>query len=488
MAGRGSWSALIVIAVVVAGCLAPVDDIPETEQDPPAFPEGTYVTGRDGLLLAANGSAPELLSVTFRLSEVGFRGPEPSVGVTSSGCIFFAALHRVMRSCDAGGDWEEVQDVFSQPMTSDPYLWVDPVTDRVFNVQMVALACTWTAWSDDDGGSWLGNPWDCGPTPVNDHIKLGTGPWTAAGYGLLGGASPAYPQATYFCYNKLVGVFCYTSFDGGATFPVGGQIVGLAGGGGLHGAITTAPDGTVYVPPRLPTPTVYYSKDNGLTWSSATMGEDVGTPSPRKNSEVATDTASNGYHVWVGEDMGVYMSRSTDSGVTWDQSSIRVSPVEVVSATFPHIDAGDPGRIAVAYLGSEDGHRIGTGGESEWDGNPHSAPDETRYHLYVTMSLNALDAEPVFYTFRVTTDPVQIGSICISSGGCSDGNRNLLDFNDLHIDRDGRVYVAYADGCTGECVTMSEPAPADSRDAAGMVAILDLGPSLFEGVGLMPLL
>ena len=51
---------------------------------------------------------------------------------------------------------------------------------------------------------------------------------------------------------------------------------------------------------------------------------------------------------------------------------------------------------------------------------------------------NALDEEPVFHTRRLTTDPVQVGAICLNSGDCrSDqggSNRNLLDFNDLHID------------------------------------------------------
>ena len=102
----------------------------------------------------------------------------------------------------------------------------------------------------------------------------------------------------YFCYNKLAGIFCYTSFDGGATFEVGGQIGLATTNGGLHGAITTAPDGTVYVTPRVATPAVIFSKDNGLTWDTREMGEDVGTPNPRKNSEVATDSNSNAYHIW----------------------------------------------------------------------------------------------------------------------------------------------------------------------------------------------
>ena len=33
----------------------------------------------------------------------------------------------------------------------------------------------------------------------------------------------AWETAAYFCYNKIAGIFCYTSFNGGATFEVGGQ-------------------------------------------------------------------------------------------------------------------------------------------------------------------------------------------------------------------------------------------------------------------------
>ena len=75
------------------------------------------------------------------------------------------------------------------------------------------------------------------------------------------------------------------------------------------------------------------------------------------------------------------------------------------------------------------------------------------------------------------------GSICLNSGDCRDGNRNLLDFNDLHIDLEGRVYIAFADGCTGECATKEDPQPEDSRSRRGSVYYLGSGPSLYESVG-----
>lgn len=444
----------------------------------------------DGIEVAAGSDPLRGPLATFRIASVGQDGAEPSIGVTSTGCAFVAAYEKVMRSCDGAVTWDDVTPAAGcQPGTSDPYLWVDPVTDRIFNVQMVHLATTWICWSDDDGETWVGNPADNGPLPVNDHIKLATGPWTNAGYGLVGQASQnAYATATYFCYNKLVGVHCYTSFDGGASFPVGGTVVGRATDGGLHGAISTAPDGTVYVPPRLETPTLAYSKDNGLTWTTVEMGQDAGTPNPRKNSEVAADTASNAYHTWVGKDFGVYVSRSTDSGVTWDEASLRVSPPELVSATFPHIQAGDPGRIAIAYLASDDGAVIGQPDidDNEWDGNPHTASGSVQYHMYVTFSLDALNATPTWTTIQVTTDPVQVGSICISSGDCRDiggSNRNLLDFNDLSLDLEGRLWLVYADGCTGACAANAEAEPEDSRSREATVAVLETGPSLYAAKG-----
>ena len=334
MRERALLMCFLLFSAALSGCFGQEESVAPQEEIAPSNRE--FVTGPDGLPVDV-----PLLPFEFNFSDVGEDGPEPSIGVTSSGCIFFIALEKVMRSCDYGQTWEEVQGPECSPTTSDPYGWVDPLTDRVFGVQMIGLETSWICWSDDDGETWLGNPHDSGTTPLNDHIKLGTGPWTSDGYGAVANGNPAaWETATYFCYNKIAGIFCYTSFNGGATFEVGGQIFGMAtSNGGLHGAITSAPDGTVYVPPRVETPTIILSKDNGLTWSERTMGLDVGTPYPRKNSEVGTDSESNAYHIWTGADQGVYMSRSTDSGNSWEENSIRISPAGVISSVFPHIDA-----------------------------------------------------------------------------------------------------------------------------------------------------
>jgi len=482
---KSFFAVFFMIATSLSGCLNNDISNDSIVVEEIVIPEGTFVTNSTGMSIDVMP-----LEMEFYFSNVGEQGAEPSIGVTSSGCIFFIAFEKPMRSCDYGETWVNTADGTQAFFTNDPYGWVDPITDRVFNIHMMGLWTTWIGWSDNDGQSWEANPHDSG-APVNDHIKLGSGPWTDEGYGIGGGiSSDIYETAVYFCYNKLAYISCYTSFDGGASFEVGGDLVGIAtANGGLHGAITSAPDGTVYLPPRVATPSIIFSKDNGLTWEERTMGQDVGTPNPRKNGEVATDTDSNAYNVWVGENQGVYMSRSIDSGETWEQTSIRVSPVEVISATFPHTSAGDPGRIAITYLGSENASALGQPDldGNPWNGNAHYTPSNVTHYLYVTFSLNALDEDPIFHTQRISPDPVQVGSICLNSGDCrsDDGgsNRNLLDFNDLHIDLEGRVYIAFADGCTGTCASGNETTSANSRDRLGSVYYLANGPSLYESVG-----
>lgn len=71
-------------------------------------------------------------------------------------------------------------------------------------------------------------------------------------------------------------------------------------------------------------------------------------------------------------------------------------------------------------------------------------------------------------------DPVQIGGISTNSGA-ADGckyRRNLLDFIDMAMDKEGRVYVATADGC----IACSDQA--GSTGSMGMASVQLMGPSL----------
>src|SRR5207302_10793023 len=92
------------------------------------------------------------------------------------------------------------------------------------------------------------------------------------------------------------------------------------------------------------------------------------------------------------------------------------------------------------------------------DSNGRPTPVNSFYgtwHLYVAVTY---DGGATWTTSDATPDhPMQRGCIefsasCPSSRG-SDDQRNLLDFNDLTIDSQGRIVAAYTDGCQPEVAT-----------------------------------
>lgn len=444
---------LLVAGVLVAGCVTPTQ--PETAGalvDPSGLP---LITAFDGLGLPV--AIPDVLSdglgVTIGL--VGHRGAEPNIGVTSSGAVFMTAGHNTLRSRDFGATWEVVfnlseelpQSCAPAPPTpascpiaaltrsTDPMLWVDTETDRVFTDHMTGLYCSNMILSDDEGESWTMKPMTCG-TPVNDHQKVATG----RGYGPAypGAASPLYENPVYYCYNKLVATRCAVSLDGGLTFPIESTVAGIPSEpcGGINGHPAPHPDGTMFVPLNLgcPATAVGVSEDSGLTWTfKMSPFEDVGAE--EIDPEITVTPDGTAYMLWRGADHLQYLARSKDKFDTWE-GPWRVSPDGVKSTVFAGLTSGDDGKIAFAFLGTRD-----------TDSYPSDAPPETRWHLFVGASLDAAAENPTFTLEQITRDedPVQIGCVWLEGGG--EPCRNMLDFIDMASAPDGRFYVAYTEGC-----------------------------------------
>jgi hypothetical protein len=157
-----------------------------------------------------------------------------------------------------------------------------------------------------------------------------------------------------------------------------------------------------------------------------------------------------GYQGADGKDLGDkgYLAHAFSEGRAWiavkPAGATRWSkPVDVgaqlgvKNIQFPEVFAGDDNRAAYAFLGTK------TAGDDQ------AANFKGVWHLYVAFTY---DRGQTWKTVDATpTDPVQRGCIWLQGG--SSACRNLLDFNDITMDKQGRVMVAYADGCINNCAT-----------------------------------
>ena len=431
---------------------------------------------------AAQAAAPSYTNYPGPADLAGDAG-EPSIGYNpKSGATLFQSYVTTLKvtGFDGAGHakWTDVTEP-TGTISLDPILWTDRDTGRSLSSQLL-LACSKAAITDDDGATWTPSQ-GCGVGTVLDHQTIGGGPFAKAGLPSL--IAPPYQNAVYYCtQDGFVAAHCATSFDGGMTFGPEREIYTVDQCPLLlHGHVKVDPNGTAYVPTGDCDghPAMAASTDNGLTWTV----DEVPQSTTQDESDPHLGIGDKGtlYFGWQGadgKDLGDkgYAGDAFSEGHPWISvkpagSSRWRAPIDVGKSLgikniqFPEVFAGDDGRAAYAFLGTK------TAGDDQ-------APDfKGTWHLYVASTTDGglhwttVDATPV--------DPVQRGCIWLQGG--SSTCRNLLDFNDITMDRDGRVLVAYADGCTDKCVT-ADPAKYDyekaSRTQLGVIARQESGVGL----------
>ncbi|MCU1592188.1 MAG: hypothetical protein JWP11_3444 [Frankiales bacterium] len=179
---------------------------------------------------------------------------------------------------------------------------------------------------------------------------------------------------------------------------------------------------------------------NGVTRAGALM-----FPSPKRVAVAGGDTFDSFVSIDHGKDGTLYavwserrpavketwtmLAASRDGGTTWD------APVHVDSTpsttVFPWVTAGDAGRVAVSYYGTDS-----TGISPE-------ALDvkDASWHVWSSFSD---DYGQTFAEHR-TSPTMHQGSICTSGTGCATGTRDLLDFFETDLDANGCLVTAYTD-------------------------------------------
>jgi hypothetical protein len=481
-------AALLVLALL-AGCSGSDDSdpVPPTPAEIYAPIVAPVVHGKDGRLLPMSAYPGELPVLAERyVAERG--GGEPTIAVDRDGVAIYPSIAfdvnagatnlastKVMRSTDEGRNWTDATPTLANsgrvpaaPTSLDPYVYADPATGRLFNIDLNLAAGGFLSWSDDGAQTWTSNPACCG-LPVDDHQTLFAGPATT----LV--ATPLYPgRIVYFCVNQIASSSCTRSLDGGLTFsaPVSAfpgveprtdsPQSSLCGGLHGHGHASEA-TGTVFLPKgQCGIPTVARSDDNGLTWEVIRLSDSYGING--HEAIVSTDRAGNVYYFFLDGNTLPRLAVSTDDGRTWSEP-MNVTAPGVTTAKFPSIVAGEDGHIAFLYVGSTT--PVGSHLDEREDCNapqgqqcPLKYPAEREnatWSTYVGFSLDALSADPVFATVTAhpADDPVMRGSC---AGRCQVNGGGMYDFLDIDVHPlTGQVWVAYVDNCNDDTPYHSEP-------------------------------
>ncbi len=438
---------------------------------------GGYSSGGRGVAHEADGKLVRSARVPIgRSYPVGADAIEPTLGINKKGHIFYTAASGVQRvdvfrSTDGGETWEmtspSLAGVKTHPLTLDPYVWVSEATGRVFNIDLT-VACSYLSYSDDEGKTWVHNPLACG-RPINDHQTLFSGPPA------ITPRNPVYPENVYYCWNDFgTGTSCSKSLDGGVTWmptgtrPFEGINTEGQGGGGIcggfngHGVVDKK--GTVYLPKEYcGQPWLGISHDEGATWDRVQVASNT-TEYLGSDTSVAVDKKGNLYYAYETARQELYLVTSTDGGKTWSKPMMVGAP-RVNEVTLPTLDVGDPGKVAIAYMGSTNSPFAKCQPDCET-----SDYTKTTWNGYITMTTNALSKSPTFYSATVNDpgDPLYQGR-CDFSNRC----RPILDFIDIEIHPDGTPYGAFVDACLAACNTSGQ-----IDGSAGIVGRLVGGPKL----------
>lgn len=391
--------------------------------------------------------------------ELGNSAGEPTIGVdwNTGNAMFIASLQTLRVKWDdsaspAPATWEDVSAPNTSLISLDPILFTDSDagphrTNRTFVSQLLGKASA-MAFTDDDGATWTISQ-GSGINSGVDHQTIGGGPYARNPDGSLKGAAiqrpgpngQIYPNAVYYASQDIGLAEIARSDDGGFTFGVAVPMWTLAQCDGLHGQIKVAPDGTIYVPNKScgGKQGVAVSQDNGVSWTISTV--DGSTPGDTDPS-VGIGADGTVYFGFADGDGRARVAVSHNRGATWEHVQDVGAAHGVQNSVFPAVIAGDKDRAAYFFLGSTTAGANGRATDRSFPG---------AWFGYIATTY---DGGVSWVTVNATpNDPVQRGVVCTNGTSCPAGTRNLLDFNDLTVDKEGRVLAAVADGCvTADCI------------------------------------
>src|SRR5437899_1566759 len=214
--------------------------------------------------------------------------------------------------------------------------------------------------------------------------------------------------------------FVFRSDDGGATWVLTPPDLraNLPGGGDSSVAVDPV-TGTLYMTDLwLGSATVSRSTDRGETWAANPLQGVV----VQDRQWVATAGGGNVYHATHQIPAGLVVSKSTapTDGLVYSQSTVAATPADQTCSVGP------PGTLL--------------------PGTPDTGAEESQwFETY----LESTDGGASFTALAIIDPvPVKSGPICTEGTGC-DGDRELLDFQSVTLDRAGRANAAWTRSIDG---------------------------------------
>ncbi len=299
-------------------------------------------------------------------------------------------------------------------------------------------------------------------------------------------------KTVFLNYNQLaLGYTVQKSTDGGLTY---GPPILAGGGDGRIGPLRAilSPDGDaskaiVYFPSYDGDDniTLFRSMDGGTTWDNCIV-VDPGVD-PSAGFIIADHDASGNIYIAYaakgnasGRDTYMAVAKREkiascrDGAVIGDGKKHRVNRDTVETTVMPWLVAGDTGRVAVAFFGTDS------------VGNPDSGAFVASWYPYVSMSLDALSSSPTWAQAKTTSHPFHYGSICLGGLGCDiplpdednpaavpkKGDRSLADYFAMDLDPvTGRLHVVYGSSA-------KQPTDEIGHVSTATVVTQETGPSL----------